>query len=251
MDLISLAPPVLFELGGFPVTNTLFVSVLLSLFLLVLGHLGTRRMQLVPSGVQFWMEVVFEVVYNFMYTLTKSARTTQLMFPLIMTLFLFILFGNLFAYVPGLGAFTYKGTAIYRTATSDYSLVLMLTIISVGLTQAVMLWTGGIFTYIKKFINFSGPWSQKPINLFLGIMDLIGEGAKIISLSFRLFGNMFAGEVLASVVGSLAPFVLPLPFALLGLLTTFVQPAVFSMFTALNISGAIVPSPAKPENENP
>lgn len=246
MDLISLAPPVLFEIAGFPITNTLLVSVVLSVFLLAVGFIGTRNLQLVPRGVQFWIEVVFEVVYNFLYTLTKNARTTRLMFPLVMTLFLFILFGNLFAYIPGISAITFKGASIYRTITSDYSLVLMLTIISVGLTQAVMLWTGGILNYTKKFINFSGTWGMKPINFFLGIMDFIGEGAKIVSLSFRLFGNMFAGEVLSIVVGSLVPFVLPLPFALLGLLTAFVQPAVFSMFTALNISGAIVPPPAKP-----
>lgn len=251
MELIQLAPPVLFTVAGFPVTNALFVSVILSVFLIVMGVLATRRMSAVPGRVQFWAEVVFEVVYNFIYTLTKSARATQLMFPLIMTLFLFILFGNLFSYIPGLSAISYNGTAIYRTVTSDYSLVLMLTILSVGLTQAVMIWTGGVVNYIKKFLNVSGPWSMKPINLFLGVMDLIGEGAKVVSLSFRLFGNMFAGEVLSTVVGSLAPFVLPLPFALLGLLTTFVQPAVFSMFTALNMSGAIVPAPAEGQKQNP
>lgn len=242
---ISIAPPVLFTLAGFPVTNTLFVSVLLSAVLLLLAFRLGRGLKPVPKGFQFWVEMTFELVYNFIYTLTKSERTTKKMFPLIMTLFLFILLGNLLAYIPGIGTITFRGTAIYRTITSDYSLVLMMTILSIGITQAVMIWTGGIWNYVKKFINLSGVWHQKPINFFLGIMDLIGEAAKVISLSFRLFGNMFAGEVLATVVGTLVPFVLPLPFALLGLLTTFVQPAVFTIFTTLNISGAIVaPKPA-------
>ncbi len=241
---ISIAPSVLFTVYGFPVTNSLFMSVIVALFLVFMARLATRRMQMVPSGVQFWAEQMVALVYGFLQGLTKDERVTRKLFPLIMTLFLLILFGNLFAYIPGLGAISYQGTNIYRTITSDYSFVLALTLISFAITQGTLLATGGIGTYIKKFINFSGPWSQKPINVFLGVMDLIGEVAKIVSLSFRLFGNMFAGEVLTAVVGSLMPFVVPLPFAILGLLTTFVQPTVFSLLTALNITGNIA---AKPE----
>jgi len=244
---IDLAPPVLFRLYGFPVTNTLFMSVIVALVLILLARLATRRMQLVPRGVQFWAEVFFTIVYDFLRGVTKDDRITQKLFPLIMTLFLVILFGNAFSYIPGLGAISYQGTSIYRTITSDYSFVLVLTLISFSVTQGMLLATGGVGAFVKKFINFSGSWSQKPINLFLGGMDLIGELAKIVSLSFRLFGNMFAGEVLSIVVSSLMPFVLPLPFAILGLLTTFVQPTVFTLLTTLNVSGNIVSKPSESE----
>lgn len=239
---ISVSPPVLFSLGTFPVTNTFIITLLLTGLFLFMA-LRIRRLRDVPRGIQFWAEVVFEIVYNFIYSLTKNHKATAMMFPLITTLFLVILFGNLLAYIPGISTITYQGKTLYRTITSDYSLVLMMTILAVGLTQVVTIWTGGILNYVKKFINVSGVWHQKPLNFFLGIMDLISECAKVVSLSFRLFGNMFAGEVLAMVIGSLVPFILPLPFAILGLLTAFVQPAVFSVFTALNLSGAIVPEP--------
>lgn len=246
MDVISIAPPVLFRVYGFPVTNSLFMSVVVSVFLIIMARLATRRLQVVPRGVQFWAEQMFSLVYEFLQGLTNNERMTRRLFPLIMTLFLIILFGNLFAYIPGLGAISYQGTSVYRTITSDYSFVLVLTLISFTVTQGMLLMTGGVGTFVKKFINFSGSWSQKPINLFLGGMDFVGELAKIVSLSFRLFGNMFAGEVLSAVVASLMPFLLPLPFAILGLLTTFVQPTVFSMLTSINVTGNIV---AKPEGK--
>jgi F-type H+-transporting ATPase subunit a len=241
MDGINLAPPILFNLAGFPVTNTMFMSVVVTFVLIILARLATRRLQTVPTGVQFWAEVMIDVVYNFLNSITKDERLTKKMFALIMTLFLFILFGNLLAYVPGLSAISYQGTSIHRTVTSDYSLVLVLTLIAFFVSQTTLVATGGVGTFIKKFINFSGPWKDKPINLFLGGMDMIGEVAKIVSLSFRLFGNMFAAEVLGAVVASLVPFVLPLPFAILGLLTTFVQPAVFSLLTTLYVAGNVIP----------
>lgn len=241
MDGIQLAPPILFSLAGFSVTNTMFMAAMVTLLLVVLARLATRRMQTVPTGVQFWAEVLIDIVYNFLNSITKDERVTKKMFALIMTLFLFILFGNLIAYIPGLGAISYQGTAIHRTVTSDYSLVLVLTLISFFVSQGTLLATGGVLAFVRKFINVGGAWKDKPINLFLGGMDFIGEIAKIVSLSFRLFGNMFAGEVLGLVIASLVPFVLPLPFAMLGLLTTFVQPAVFSLLTTLYVAGNIVP----------
>ncbi len=243
MDVISLAPPVLFQIYGFPVTNSLFMSVIVGLFLIGMSYLATRRMQAVPTGVQFWAETMVSLVYDFLQGITKNAAVTKKVFPLIMTLFLFILFGNLFAYIPGLSAISYQGTAVYRTITSDYSFVFVLTMVVFVVSQATMFTTGGLGAFVKKFFNLSGPWSQKPINFFLGGMDLIGEFSKIVSLSFRLFGNMFAGEVLAAVISGLVPFVLPLPFAILGLLTTFVQPTVFGLLSTLYVTGNIVERP--------
>lgn len=245
MDSVTLAPAILFSIAGFPITNAFVVMLVVTLFLVIVARLATRRLDLVPRGVQFWVEQLFSIVYNFIQGITGKESSTRVMFPFVMTFFLFILVGNFFAYIPGLGAFTYGGKALYRTVTSDYSFVLMLTLVSFFITQATLVLTGGPVAFIKKFINVSGPWSMKPINMFLGGMDLIGEFAKIISLSFRLFGNMFAGEVLGAVVGGLMPFVLPLPFAILGLLTAVVQPSVFSVLTTLNVSGNIVTKPGQ------
>lgn len=216
------------------------MAVVVSVLLMLTFFLTTRSLKMVPSGLQFWLEVIIGGAYDFLLSVTKNEKATDKMFPLVMTLFLFILVGNLFAYVPGLGSISYNGTSIYRTITSDYSLVLVLTLISFMVTQSTLLFTGGFFAFFSKFINLTGPWKDKPINAFLGGMDLVGELGKILSLSFRLFGNMFAGEILGLVMFSLVPFILPLPFAILGLLTAVVQPTVFALFTALNITGNVV-----------
>ena len=116
---------------------------------------------------------------------------------------------------------------------ADYGMVFVLTAISVITVQIVAIFTHGPFGYLKKFINFSSP-----LAFALGLMDLIGELAKILSLSFRLFGNIFAGEVLGMVMLFLAPFILPLPFAMLGLITAVIQGFVFSLLTLIFISMA-------------
>ena len=122
---------------------------------------------------------------------------------------------------------------MFRAIISDYGLVFMMTMISVLITQIVAIVVAGPWKYIGKFINL-----RSPLKCFLGIMDLIGELAKVMSLSFRLFGNIFAGEILGAVMLFLFPFFLPLPFLFLGLLTAVVQPFVFAVLTLVFISMA-------------
>ncbi len=129
-----------------------------------------------------------------------------------------------------------------------------MTMISVITTQIVAIFVYGPFGYIFKFINIKelknfflellkgrlklGLLGQGFLDLFLGLMDIVGEIAKIISLSFRLFGNIFAGEVLGAVFLFLAPFIAPLPMQFLGLLTAIVQAFVFSILTLIFIKMA-------------
>jgi F-type H+-transporting ATPase subunit a len=99
--------------------------------------------------------------------------------------------------------------------------------------QVVGVMTCGPFGYLGKFLNF-----KNPISFFVGILELIGEFAKILSLSFRLFGNIFAGEVLMSVFLFLFPFLLPLPFMFLELITAVIQAFVFAILTLVFIKMA-------------
>jgi F-type H+-transporting ATPase subunit a len=116
---------------------------------------------------------------------------------------------------------------------SDYGLVLIMTLISIIVAQIVAIITAGPWKYLGRFINF-----KSPLAFFLGLMELVGEIAKIFSLSFRLFGNIFAGEVLGAVMLLLAPFFMPLPFLFLGLLSAVIQAFVFSVLTLVFISMA-------------
>ncbi len=190
-----------------------------------------------PGKIQNFVELLLSGAYEFVETTVGDKVLARKTFPLVFTLFFFILLSNLMTFIPGQAAVTIKTAGgvvpLFRAIIADYSLVFMMTIISVLITQIVAIAVAGPFRYIGRFLNFTSP-----LNFFLGLMDIIGEIAKIMSLSFRLFGNIFAGEVLGAVMLFLFPFFLPLPFAFLGLLTAVVQAFVFAVLTLVFISMA-------------
>lgn len=234
---ISLAPDILFNLGSFPVTNTFVWMVAISVFLMLLFVFVGQRLKDKPSKLQNFVELLIEESYSFVESITGPGKKAKRLFPLVATMFIFILVANLAVYIPGQSAITINSgdgaLSVFRAVMSDYGLVLIMTLITVITIQIVSIAVSGPFKYIGKFINL-----KSPLAFFLGLMDLIGEVAKIVSLSFRLFGNIFAGEVLGMVMLFLAPFFVPLPFLFLGLLTAVVQAFVFSVLTLVFISMA-------------
>ncbi|NCN21896.1 F0F1 ATP synthase subunit A [Candidatus Falkowbacteria bacterium] len=241
---ISLAPEVLFHIGSFTVTNTYFWFFCLWLFLVVGAIIFKSRIKLMPGKFQNLVEMAISGAYDFTESIIGPGKKAERAFPLVATMFFFILISNLLAYIPGQAAITINTSGgivpLFRSIVADYGFVFMMTISVVILIQIIAIATSGPFAYIGKFINL-----RSPLKAFLGIMDLIGEIAKIVSLSFRLFGNIFAGEVLAAVMLFLAPFFVPLPFMFLGLLTAVVQAFVFSVLTLVFISMASEVSPEK------
>lgn len=234
---ISLAPEVLFHLGSFPITNTFFWSFFVLVFLIIASILFGRSLKMMPGKLQNSIEMLIGGAYDFVLTIVPDEKKARRAFPLVFTMFFFVFFCNLLTFIPGQAAISIKTAGgvvpLFRAIIADYSLVFMMTIISVLIMQIVAIAVSGPLAYIGKFFNFTNP-----LKFFLGLMDLIGEIAKVISLSFRLFGNIFAGEVLGAVMLFLFPFIIPLPFTFLGILTAIVQPFVFSVLTLVFISMA-------------
>ncbi len=234
---ISLAPEILFNLGSLPVTNTLFWSVILSLILIAVTLYIRFSLKAVPGRWQSFFEIIIDEGMKFVETIMKDEKKAKKVFPLVFTMFIFIVFANLIPFIPGQSALTLHtqngDVAPFRAIMSDYGMVFVLTAISIITIQIVAIIAHGPFGYLGKFINL-----KSPLAFVLGLMDLIGEVSKILSLSFRLFGNIFAGEVLGMVMLFLAPFIIPLPFALLGLITAIIQGFVFSLLTLIFISMA-------------
>jgi F-type H+-transporting ATPase subunit a len=234
---IKLAPDILFHFAGFPVTNAFFWSLVLSLFLIILTFLVRKNLKLVPGKLQNIVELLLESGYSFVKSIAGTEKKTRRVFPLVFTMFIFTLVANLAVYIPGQSAITLAKqegfVPLFRAVMSDYSMVFVMTLITFLTTQIVAIIVHGPFGYLGKFINL-----KNPLQFFLGFMDLIGELAKVISLSFRLFGNIFAGEVLGAVMLFLAPFFIPLPFLFLGLLTAVVQAFVFAVLTLVFITMA-------------
>ncbi len=237
---VHLAAQTLFTIAGFPVTNAFLAVLGISVLLIVFMWRATRKMNDVPKGAQFWGEILVMEGLDFMTSITGTRERAKKMLPFIVTMFLVFLLANYLAFLPGIGALTYNGIPVYRTATSDYAFVFTMAVLSVIIMQIITIATGSLKVYITKYLNVSGPWSMKPINLFLGLMDIVSEFAKIISLSFRLFGNIFAGEVLGAVVAGLLPVILPIPFALLGTLTALIQATVFSILVLIFMNMSVV-----------
>lgn len=225
---VSLKPEVIFNIGSLPVTNSMLSAYSVSLFLIILTLIVRSRWQTIPGKLQLMMETILSSAHDFVQDITRNDKLTKHIFPVFMTLILFFWAANLANFLPGLLAVEVNGTHLYRPALADYALVIGITILIFFFAQFTVLKFVGVKIYLKKFFNFSSP-----INFFVGLLELIGEFARVISLSFRLFGNIFSEEVLMLVMLSIAPFIAPLPFALLGLLTATIQALLFPLLVLL------------------
>jgi F-type H+-transporting ATPase subunit a len=234
---ISLAPEVLFNIGSLPITNSFFWFFCLSWLFIITAIIYKSRIKLVPGKMQNFIELLISSAYEFVESIIGPGKKAERVFPLVATIFFFIVTANLLVYIPGQAAISLNtaggAVPLFRAVVADYGLVFLLTIMAIIIVQLVAIISAGPFNYLGRFINF-----RSPMKFFLGIMELISELAKIISLSFRLFGNIFAGEVLGAVMLFLAPFFVPLPFLFLGLLTAVVQAFVFAVLTLVFISMA-------------
>lgn len=239
---ISIKPDILFTISSFPVTNSFLASLLVSTIILSAVLLVASRLKTIPGFMQLFIEQFLQFTRNFVQGVTGSKKVTARMYPLFTTLILFFVVSNLLGtFLPFLGAIRINDMPAYRAATADYGLVLSLTLVSFIIMQVVAVVSGGFFGYLGKFFNF-----KSPLDFVLGLLDIVGELAKIVSLSFRLFGNIFAGEVLMAVIISLVPYGAPLPFAMLGLLSGVVQAFVFPVLVLIFVNMAIA---VKSENE--
>lgn len=240
---ISLAAEPIFYLGSLPVTNTIIMSSVVVLILALLAFMVSRCTAAVPRGFANAAEALVESMLSFADGITGNRKKTEEFFPFVATLFIFILFSNFIELVPGLGSIgiyeELHGKTVLipfiRSSSADLNFTLALAILSVLAAQWYGMKHGGYFTYWKKF--FVPPWKSPPvIGTFVGILELISEFAKVISFSFRLFGNIFAGEVLLLIVGFLMPYLAPLPFLFLEIFVGIVQALVFSVLTLVFIN---------------
>ncbi|MCR4325118.1 MAG: F0F1 ATP synthase subunit A [Candidatus Curtissbacteria bacterium] len=228
----SLAAEELFKIGPLPITNTILTTWIVTIILITFAYLATRKISPIPHGIQNVAEFAVESLSNLVESV--AGDKTKVFLPIIASFFFFILVGNYMGLLPGFGTIGFyenihgeKTFVPYlRSINSDLNTTLGLALISVGFTHYYAVKYLGISDYLKKW------FSLNPIFLFVGIMELVGEFTKIISLSFRLFGNVFAGEVvLATASTKLFAFIIPVPFYFLELLVGFVQALIFAILT--------------------
>lgn len=255
-----LPPETIFHLFGFPITNSIIGAWLTIIFLVGFSYVITRRMRVVPGRLQS----AFEFLLGWLYDLCQRVAGEvygRRFFPVVATIFLFVAFNAWLSLIPGFGSITVatvegEHTHLLRGANTDINMPLALALVSFIFVEYFGLRSLGI-RYLGKFINvgqffrgvaqmvrggfragFSGLITGV-IHIFVGFMEALSELVRIVSFTFRLFGNMTAGEILLLMAAFLIPWVFALPFYGLELLIGFVQALIFSGLTLVFLTLAV------------
>ena len=236
---IALAAEPLFYVWGVPVTNALVSSWVVMVILFVGALLVGRRVSLIPSKVQNFFEMLFELVLDYMENTLGSRDLARRFFPLIMSIFLFILVANLFEFLPfsnAIGFFEHgEFIHLFRPAATDLNVTLALAIISYFVIEVTGVVVLGFLRYGSKFVNFR----EGVLGFAVGLIEFVSNLARLISFSFRLFGNIFAGGVLIALAVGFLPLILPVPLMLFESFVALVQAAIFALLTLAFIKIAI------------
>lgn len=200
--------------------DTILYTWLVMAILIILSLLVKRNLQRIPGKLQNFMEFVIGLIERLV--IDNMGEKGKPFFPLIATLAFFILVSNLIGLIPGF----YPPTANLNT-TAACALVVFIATHVVGVKQHGM-------KYVRHFL---GPvWWLAPFMFFI---EIIGHLSRPLSLSFRLFGNMNGHELILIIFFTLAPFLVPLPMMLMGVLIAFLQSFVFMLLATIYIQGSL------------
>ncbi len=240
---ISITAEPVFTIAGFVVTNSLLTEWIAVLVLIVLAFFVKKAIKPVPGRFQSLMEIILEKLIDFLAVFAGDRETVKKFLPLVGTIFFFILASNWIGILPGVETIGFHEmeagkeifVPLFRTANSDLNMTLALALILVIATHVVGVKEIGVKHHSGKFLV--NPF-KSPIGFFVGFLELIGEISRVISLTFRLFGNIFAGSVLMLIISFLAPYIVPLPFMGLEIFVGFIQALVFTVLAMMFLSSS-------------
>ena len=233
---VAISAEKLGSIGNFPITNTLVASSVVFVVLTVLAVLVGKRLRMIPGRLQSVFEQMVEGVYDFVAETLESREMARKFFPLIVTMFLFIWLANLMEFLPGIGSILYDGVPLFRSVNTDLNTPLALSLIAFFVIEITGILTIGIVKYGGKFLV--NPFKDF-VGFAVGLIELIGESVRVVSLSFRLFGNILAGEVVLAVATYFVPYFLPVPLMLFEIFIGTLQAAIFALLTLFFIKLAI------------
>jgi F-type H+-transporting ATPase subunit a len=223
---------------GFPITNSLIMAWLVMILLIGFAFFFGRSLKLVPGKLQAGIEWAFEGALAYMSEVLESETLAKRFFPLVASIFLFVAVINELEFFPGVGSFgiihASQFLPVLRAPTTDLNFTLALAAISFFTIEITGIATLGFFKYAGRYVNL-----KSPIGFVVGIIELVSNLGRLISFSFRLFGNIFAGEVMVLVAGYFLPYFLPAPLIGFEMFIGLVQAVVFAMLTLFFIKLAI------------
>lgn len=241
----------IFHIGNFTVTNALLTSWIVIFILIIVSIVLRLKLKQIPKGIQNFFEMIIEGAESLCDQVTNDRKITNKAFPIVFTIFLVVLLNNWMGILPfggfGIVEMTEHGKVfipIIRSGTADINGTLPLAILSVIGANLFGIISIGLWKTINKYVNLKalGEIFTKikkdpmvimtaPIMFAVGLIEFVGEFAKIASLSFRLFGNVFAGEVLLASMGAILAYIMPTPFLLLEIFVGVIQAFIFAILT--------------------
>lgn len=258
-----LAAETMFSLGSLPVTNSYINTTIATLLFILAAFFISRGIKkyytasVAPKGFLNFVESIVEVILGYCDQVTRDRKKSLKFMPIAGALFLFILVSNWMGLIPGTGSIgvwhlvhgEHELVPLFRPGNTDLNMTVAMAVLAVGSSHILGIAAIGFFKYANKFIKLGDLWqavkSLSPVKMliafiefFVGLIEIFSEIAKMVSLSLRLFGNIFAGEVLLTVLASLIAYFIPLPFMALELLVGLIQAVVFSMLTLVYLNMA-------------
>lgn len=256
-----LAAETMFQIGNFPVTNSYINSSLALLGFLVFAILVQKGVKKyysglkAPKGILNFTEGLLEFMLGYFDQVTGDRKKSYKFLPIVGTFFLFIVVSNWMGLMPGTGSIGIWGwhhgsvelIPLFRPANTDLNMTLSMAVVAVMGSHFLGIAAIGFFKYANKFIKLGDLYkaiiSFNPVKIlvaiiefFVGLIEVFSEVAKMVSLSLRLYGNIFAGEVLLTGLASMLAIFLPLPFMGLEIIVGLVQATVFSMLTLVYLN---------------
>ncbi len=247
-EITLFAEPV-FHYKNFTITNALLTSWVVVIIILILSILIKLKLKEVPGKIQNAFEIIIDGALSLCDQVTNNRALSVKIFPIAISVFFFILINNWLGIFP-LGGFGFieqgeHGLAFIpflRGGTADINTTLALAIMAVIGANIFGIFSLGLWKTFNKYVNLKvlGSVFTKirkeptiiivaPVTFFVGLIEIVGEFAKIASLSFRLFGNVFAGEVLLASMAAIIAYIVPIPFLFLEIFVGIIQALIFSM----------------------
>ncbi|MDX1608152.1 MAG: FoF1 ATP synthase subunit a [Candidatus Spechtbacterales bacterium] len=240
-EIPSIEPEAVFHIGNFPVTNSFLLTTFI-LFLFVGLAFYIKRFSIKPTKTQAAIEYIYTGMVDLVDQIVDNKEQSRKIVHLVGALFIFIGVANLIEIIPGISSFQYNGIPVFRSPTTDFNMVLGLGIAMMLLIQLAAIRKLGTLEYLGQYFQVKKVWegfkegagagAMALTEFFIGLLDIIGELAKVLSLSFRLFGNIYAGQVLAIIILGAVAYGLPAVWLSMSLLFGIVQAIVFGSLVA-------------------
>lgn len=247
---IKVAPDTLWQVGPVNISNAMLTFWVVCAILLVFAYMVRRKAGIKPSRLQVLFEMIVEYMLDKMTLAFGSQAKAKKYFPLLFTIFIFLLVANQLTLIPFVDSLVVNGEVnLFRLPASHYSLPIAFALMCLVSAHLIALFTSPlryIGNYIKIHVFFKvrsfKDFGMAFIDFFLGLMDIIGEIAKLVSVATRLFGNLFAGGVVVAIISGLTiytSFIVPMPFVVLGILSGVVQAFVFTILLTIFVGGLV------------